>query len=60
MSLRAMAWLAACGVKVPESKGDAAAADVEIAPSLAIDAEELKRNLKTKPTIRPGDKVYLE
>ena len=57
---RAARWLAAAGVDVP-TKGDGEpAATIEISPAFALDADDLRQQLRTKPAIRTGDKVLLE
>ena len=50
-------WLLQCGINVP-MKNDLPAHPVEISPLLALDAQELKKKLKTLPKI--NGPIYLE
>jgi UDP-N-acetylglucosamine/UDP-N-acetylgalactosamine diphosphorylase len=53
-------WLAAAGVAVPKNDDGSVNCVIEIAPSFAIDVEELKGKAGQIPQIKPGDKIYLE
>jgi len=53
-------WLEAAEVAVPRNEDRSVNCVIEIAPSFAIDIEELKSKAGQIPQIRPGDKIYLE
>jgi len=56
---RAARWLELAGVAVPRKADGAPACLLEIAPSFALEPEDLKPRLDQIPAIRPGDQVYL-
>jgi UDP-N-acetylglucosamine/UDP-N-acetylgalactosamine diphosphorylase len=56
---RAAKWLESAGVKVPSAAGGEPDCILEIAPSFALDPEDIKANRDRIPPIQPGDKLYL-
>ncbi len=56
---RAATWLESAGVKVPRKPDRSPDCVIEIAPSFALDAEDIVAKRDQIPPIRPGDKVYL-
>jgi UDP-N-acetylglucosamine/UDP-N-acetylgalactosamine diphosphorylase len=56
---RAGAWLEFAGVVVPKRADCTISATVEISPLFALTKEDLKDKLKSIPTIKPADTVYL-
>ncbi|MBN2446957.1 MAG: UDPGP type 1 family protein [Phycisphaerae bacterium] len=59
LNRRAARWLASAGVEVPMGEDGEPAATIEISPAFALDAEDLRRQLKSKPAIKAGDSVLL-
>lgn len=57
---RAAAWLEQAGCEIPRTANGEPAATIEIAPSFALDASDLRERLSTLPRIAPGDKLLLE
>lgn len=55
---RAVAWLEAAGQSVPR-QDQAVPCTVEIAPSFALSAEDVKARVDQIPPIKPGDRLYL-
>ncbi len=60
LTARAAAWLASCGVNVPRRPDGQVDATLEISPLFAQDREELAERLTHRPTVQPGDTLYLE
>jgi UDP-N-acetylglucosamine/UDP-N-acetylgalactosamine diphosphorylase len=60
MIRRAANWLESCGVDVPRTEDDEPAARIEISPAFAIDAEDLRRQLKERPTLEAGKPLLLD
>jgi UDP-N-acetylglucosamine/UDP-N-acetylgalactosamine diphosphorylase len=56
---RAARWLESAGVTVPRKLDGSPDCLLEIAPSFALEPEDLKARLDQIPAIRPGDRVYL-
>ncbi len=56
---RAAAWLEAAGVRVPRKPDGSADCLIEIAPSFALDKEDVAAQRDRIPPIKPGDRVYL-
>jgi UDP-N-acetylglucosamine/UDP-N-acetylgalactosamine diphosphorylase len=56
---RAAAWLEWAGVKVPRKPDGSVDCMLEIAPSFALEKEDLKAKLDQVPEIKSGDKLYL-
>jgi UDP-N-acetylglucosamine/UDP-N-acetylgalactosamine diphosphorylase len=59
MSERAARWLEAAGVTIPRRPDGSADCVIEMAPSFALDAEDVKAKRSHVPPINPGDEVYL-
>ena len=57
---RACRWLSAAGVNVPRGSDGEPEATVTIAPSFAVDAEDVVARKDDIGRLRPGDKVVLE
>ncbi len=57
---RAVIWLESAGVKIPRKPDGSVDCKTEIAPSFALDKEDLKENLDRIPPIKSKDKIYLE
>lgn len=60
LNRRAARWLEGCGVAVPRASDGEPAAEMEISPAFANDAEDLKSRLTNTPTIARGAKVLIE
>jgi UDP-N-acetylglucosamine/UDP-N-acetylgalactosamine diphosphorylase len=60
MTSRAADWLTSAGVKVPKMPDGSVNATIEIAPSFAIDKEEMEEKLDKSLEIKPADQLYLE
>jgi UDP-N-acetylglucosamine/UDP-N-acetylgalactosamine diphosphorylase len=56
---RAAKWLQAAGITVPRRKDGSPDCALEIAPTFALDPEDLKAKRDQIPPIRPGDELYL-
>jgi UDP-N-acetylglucosamine/UDP-N-acetylgalactosamine diphosphorylase len=56
---RAAAWLESAGVKVPRKPDGSVDCTIEIAPSFALDKEDVAAKRGQIPPIQPGDQVYL-
>jgi len=56
---RAASWLEAAGVNVPRKDTGQADCVIEIAPSFALSAEDVKNKAAQVLQIHPGDKIYL-
>jgi len=59
MAARAADWLESAGVKVPRRADGSVDCIIEIAPSFALEKEDIKPKVGQIPSIRPGDKIYL-
>ncbi|MGD8500317.1 MAG: UDPGP type 1 family protein [Phycisphaerales bacterium] len=59
MVARAADWLEAAGVTVPKKPDGSVDCLLEIAPSFALEKEDVKEKLNRIPKIKPGDRVYL-
>ncbi len=59
MIARAAGWLESAGVTVPRKPGDSVDATLEIAPSFALEKDDIKAKLNQIPEIKPNDKLYL-
>jgi len=57
---RAANWLESAGVAVPGKEDGSPDCLLEIAPSFALEKEDIKSKLNQIPTIKPKDKLYLE
>ena len=56
---RAARWLEEAGVSVPRKADGEPDATIEISPLVALDADQLRENLREPPAIKPGMKVYI-
>ena len=56
---RAAGWLEEAGVKIPKKADGSADCLIEIAPSFALEKEDIRSKLDRIPAIKAGDKVYL-
>lgn len=56
---RAANWLESAGVKVPRKPDGSVDCLLEIAPSFALEKEDIKAKLNQIPQIKSGDKIYL-
>ena len=59
MVARAADWLELAGVTVPKKSDGSIDCVIEIAPSFALEKEDLKSKLSQVPQIKPKDKLYL-
>jgi UDP-N-acetylglucosamine/UDP-N-acetylgalactosamine diphosphorylase len=59
MVARAADWLEWAGAAVPRKPDGSADCLLEIAPSFALEKEDLKEKLGEVPQIKPGDSIYL-
>ena len=59
MVVRAADWLESAGVTVPRKPDNSVNATVEIAPSFALEKDDIKAKLNQIPQIKPKDKLYL-
>jgi UDP-N-acetylglucosamine/UDP-N-acetylgalactosamine diphosphorylase len=59
MVARAAAWLEYAGTAVPRKPDGSADCLLEIAPSFALEKEDVRAQLDHIPKIKPGDKIYL-
>lgn len=57
---RACRWLEAAGVNIPRKPDGQPDVTIAIAPSFALDADDIKEQHDNLPTLRPGDEVYIE
>ena len=56
---RAASWLESAGINIPRKDNRQADCVIEIAPSFALSAEDVKTKADQVPQINPGDKIYL-
>jgi len=59
MVARAAGWLESAGVTVPRKPDGSVDCLLEIAPSFALERNDIKEKLNRIPQIKPGDKIYL-
>jgi len=59
MVARAADWLKSAGVPIPKKPDGSPDCLIEIAPSFALQKEDVKAKLDRIPEIKPGDKIYL-
>ena len=57
---RAADWLESAGVKIPRKADGSPDCIIEIAPSFAIEKEDVRAKLDQVPPIKPNDRIYLE
>jgi UDP-N-acetylglucosamine/UDP-N-acetylgalactosamine diphosphorylase len=60
MIARAADWLSRAGVNVPRKKGGTPDCIIEIAPSFALQKEDINAKINQIPQIAPGDSLYLD
>ncbi len=56
---RAADWLESAGIKVPRKPDGSVDCLLEIAPSFALEKDDIKAKLNQIPKIKSGDKIYL-
>lgn len=59
MVARAADWLRSAGVAIPQKPDGSPDCLLEIAPSFALEKDDIKAKLSQVPKIRRGDKIYL-
>jgi UDP-N-acetylglucosamine/UDP-N-acetylgalactosamine diphosphorylase len=59
MVTRSAAWLESAGVAVPRKPDGSADCLIEIAPSFALEKDDIKAKLNRIPKIKSGDRLYL-
>ena len=59
MLARAADWLESAGVAVPRKADGTADCRIEIAPSFALEPDDVRDRLEQVPQIKPGEQVYL-
>jgi UDP-N-acetylglucosamine/UDP-N-acetylgalactosamine diphosphorylase len=59
MVARAADWLESAGLAVPKKDDGTPDCLIEIAPSFAVERDDLKAKLNQIPEVKPGDKLYL-
>jgi UDP-N-acetylglucosamine/UDP-N-acetylgalactosamine diphosphorylase len=59
MVARAADWLESAGLTVPKKDDGTPDCLIEIAPSFAVERDDLKAKLNQIPEVKPGDKLYL-
>ncbi|NIP24349.1 MAG: UDPGP type 1 family protein [Phycisphaerae bacterium] len=59
MIARAVSWLESAGITVPRKPDGSVDCVIEIAPSFALEKDDIKAKLNQIPEIKPGDEVYL-
>jgi len=60
MTARAAEWLEEAGITVPRKVDGTADCVIEIAPSFAIEKQDIAEKKNSVPAIKAGDKIYLE
>jgi UDP-N-acetylglucosamine/UDP-N-acetylgalactosamine diphosphorylase len=60
IAARAAEWLENAGITVPKRADGTPDCTIEIAPSFAIEKQDIIEKKDRVPTINPGDKIYLE
>jgi UDP-N-acetylglucosamine/UDP-N-acetylgalactosamine diphosphorylase len=59
MVARAADWLRSAGITIPKKPDGSIDCLLEIAPSFALEKDDIKAKLNQIPKISPGDKIYL-
>jgi UDP-N-acetylglucosamine/UDP-N-acetylgalactosamine diphosphorylase len=59
MTARAADWLESAGVNIPRKPDGAPDCLIEIAPSFALEKDDITQKLHQGPEIKPGDKLFL-
>jgi UDP-N-acetylglucosamine/UDP-N-acetylgalactosamine diphosphorylase len=57
--LRAARWLESAGVTIPYRPDGQPDIVIEIAPSYALTAEDVRRKVLSPPTLHPGETIYI-
>ncbi len=57
---RAADWLESAGVTVPKKPDGSPDCIIEIAPSFAVEKDDIEEKLDQIPQIKPNDKIYLD
>lgn len=60
MTARAAGWLESAGVTVPRKPDGSVDCLIEIAPSFALEKEDVKKKLDQIPVIKRGSSIYLD
>lgn len=60
MTERAADWLERAGVSIPHRKDHSIDCVIEMAPSFALEPQDVPAKVDTVPEIKPGDTIYLE
>jgi hypothetical protein len=60
MIRRAARWLETCGVDIPRDAAGEPDALLEISPAFALDADDLRERLSSRPSIKRGEPLLLE
>jgi hypothetical protein len=56
---RSAVWLESAGIAIPKKPDGSADCLVEIAPSFALEKDDIKTKINQIPEIKPMDRVYL-
>jgi UDP-N-acetylglucosamine/UDP-N-acetylgalactosamine diphosphorylase len=56
---RAARWLEAAGVTIPRKPDGEPDVTIEIAPSYALAADDVKRRVTRPPTLHQGETIYI-
>jgi len=56
---RSAAWLESAGIAIPKKPDGSVDCMIEIAPSFALEKDDIKAKLNQIPQIKPNDKIYL-
>jgi UDP-N-acetylglucosamine/UDP-N-acetylgalactosamine diphosphorylase len=59
MVARGASWLESAGVAIPRKADGSVDCLIEIAPSFALEKDDIKAKINQIPKIRPNDKIYL-
>ncbi len=59
MVARAADWLESAGAAIPKKPDGSIDCVLEIAPSFALEKDDIKEKLNQIPKIKPGDRIYL-
>jgi len=60
MTARTADWLESAGIHIPKKPDGSIDCTIEIAPSFAVEKEDVKQKLHRITQINPGDEIYLE
>jgi UDP-N-acetylglucosamine/UDP-N-acetylgalactosamine diphosphorylase len=59
MVARAAGWLESAGITVPKKPDGSVDCLIEIAPSFALEKDDIRAKIDQIPAIKPSDSVYL-